>query len=62
MAEEPPTKRAVSLSEGYRRQFTAAFDGLVAELTEEGVKNPEISDGIQHLEEVNSLGTIDEVS
>lgn len=49
---EPAAKRAPSHSESYRGLFQSVFPTLVKELTEEGLKNPEISDGIQHLKEV----------
>ena len=49
---EPAAKRAPSHSESYRGLFQSVFPTLVQELTEGGIKNPEISDGIQHLREV----------
>jgi farnesyl diphosphate synthase len=48
---QPPEKRATR-SEGYRSLFMDVFPQLVEELTDDGVKNPEISVGIQHLKEV----------
>ena len=52
MSEEPPQKRTIR-SEGYRALFMSVFPELVSELTEEGLKNTEISVGIQHLKEVS---------
>ncbi len=52
MSTEPQAKKPSSHSEGYRGLFMAVFHDLVKELTEDGLKNPEISDGIQHLQEV----------
>ena len=49
---EPAAKRAPSHSESYKGLFQSVFPTLVKELTEGGIKNPEISDGIQHLREV----------
>lgn len=40
------------LSDGYKSAFHSKFSELVRELTEDGLKNPEISDGIQHLRDV----------
>ena len=48
----PPT-----YSECYRSKFMAVFDELVQELTEEGLKHPEIAPGIERLEEVSPLQT-----
>ena len=48
---QPPEKRATR-SEGYRSLFMDVFPQLVGELTDDGVKNTEISVGIQHLKEV----------
>ena len=56
MGEEPPQKRPTR-SEGYRSLFMSVFPELVSELTDEGLENPEISVGIQHLKEV-CVGTI----
>ena len=53
----PPAKkqrRAQSHSEGYKGKFKAVFQDLLQELTDGGLKNPEVSDGIQHLQEVSS--------
>ena len=59
MCEEatPPTDAGASpcYSENYRSKFMAIFDELVQELTVEGLKNPEISPGIQRLEEVSEF-------
>ena len=57
MSEEPPQKRATR-SEGYRPLFMSVFPELVSELTGEGLENPEISVGIQHLKEVCTCTTI----
>ena len=54
MSEEPPQKRATR-SEGYHSIFMDVFPELMAELTDEGLKNTEISVGIQHLKAVSSL-------
>lgn len=51
MAREPGG-RAASHCEDHRARFLAAFEGLVKEVTE-GLENPEISDGIRHLEAVS---------
>ena len=48
-----PQPKRPSNSENYRGLFTAVFHDLVKQLTEEGLKNPEIADGIQHLQEVS---------
>ena len=50
----PPSDAGASpsYSEGYRSKFMAVFDKLVQELTAESLKNPDISPGIQRLEEV----------
>lgn len=39
-------------SDGSKDAFHSKFPELVKELTEDGIKNPEISDGIQHLKDV----------
>jgi hypothetical protein len=39
-------------SDGHKTVFHSKFPELVRELTEDGIKNPEISDGIQHLKDV----------
>ncbi len=52
MSAEPQAKKPSSHSESYRGLFMLVFHDLMKELTEEGLKNPEISDGIQHLQEV----------
>lgn len=39
-------------SDGSKDAFHSKFSELVRELTEDGIKNPEISDGIQHLKDV----------
>ena len=39
-------------SDGYKAAFHSKFPELVRELTEDGLKNPEISDGVQHLKDV----------
>lgn len=52
--QTPPAKqRAISHSESYREKFQAVFPELLKELTEDGLKNPEIADGIRHLQEVS---------
>ena len=52
--QTPPAKqRAISHSESYRGKFQAVFQELLKELTEDGLKNPEIADGIRHLQEVS---------
>lgn len=50
----PATKRptAPSHSEKYRGKFMAVFQSLLHELVETDLKNPEVSDGIRHLQEV----------
>ena len=56
----PPAKKrpkAQSHSESYRGKFMAVFQGLLHELVED-VKNPEVSDGIQHLQEVRAENII----
>lgn len=51
--EEPPVKeRPSSYSEGYKSLFMSVFPDLVREQTENGLKDPAISDGIRHLQEV----------
>ena len=42
-------------SDGYKDAFHSKFSELVRELTEDGIKNPEISDGIKHLKDVRKL-------
>lgn len=42
-----------SSSEDYKDAFHRMFPDLVKELTEDGLKNPEISDGVQHLRDVS---------
>ena len=44
--------RSSKPSDGYKAEFHSKFPELVKELTEDGIKNPEISDGIQHLKDV----------
>ena len=54
--EEPGAKKAKlsqSHSENYKPLFKTVFPELVKELTEEGLADPEISDGIQHLQSVS---------
>lgn len=41
-----------SFSEGYKEAFKEIFPELVKELTEDGLNDPEISDGVQHLQRV----------
>lgn len=48
---EPAAKRP-SHSESYKGLFHSVFPGLVKELTEDGLSNPEIADGVKHLKEV----------
>ncbi len=48
---EPAAKRP-SHSESYKGLFHCVFPGLVKELTEDGLSNPEIADGVKHLKEV----------
>ncbi len=47
-----PTAKASSHSESYKALFQSVFPSLVQELTEGGLNNPEISDGVKHLREV----------
>ena len=42
-----------SSAAGYKEAFHSAFPELVRELTEDGLKNEEISDGVQHLKDVS---------
>ena len=50
---EPEAKKAkVSHSESYKPLFKTVFPELVKELTEDGLQDPEISDGVQHLQRV----------
>ena len=42
-----------SSSENYKDAFHRMFPDLVKELTEDGLKDPEISDGVQHLRDVS---------
>ena len=49
------SKKPSSHSEGYCELFKAAFHDLVKELTEDGLKNPEIADGVQHLQDVSMI-------
>ena len=44
---------AKSLSEGYKVLFKGKFQELVQELTEDGLKDSEVSDGIMHLQQVS---------
>ncbi len=46
------TTKAPSYSESYKALFLSVFPSLVQELTEDGLNNPEIADGVQHLKEV----------
>ena len=41
-----------SHSESYKPLFKTVFPDLVKELTDEGLQDPEISDGIRHLQGV----------
>lgn len=50
MSNEPSTKRS---SDEHKVAFHRVFPELVKELTEDGLKDPEISDGIQHLKDVS---------
>lgn len=45
---------AKSFSENYKALFKEKFPELVQELTEDGLKDPEISDGIMHLQKVKA--------
>ena len=52
----PPEKRSrkkAASSESYRKAFTEVFQELRAELTQEDLRDSEISDGIAHLDEVS---------
>ena len=50
---EPVEKKAkLSYSESYKGAFKKVFAELVKDLTEDGVNDPEISDGIRHLQRV----------
>ena len=54
-SEEPNAKKSrvsQSYSESYKPLFKQIFPELVKELTEDGLKDPEVSDGVRHLEEV----------
>lgn len=46
------TAKALSHSESYKALFRSVFPSLVQELTEDGLNNPEILDGVKHLREV----------
>ena len=46
---------ATSYAEDCKILFKKKFPELVRELTEDGLKNPEISGGILHLQEVNNF-------
>jgi len=50
--QTPAKQRPISHSESYREKFQAFFPELLKELTEDGLKNPGIADGIRHLQEV----------
>ena len=39
-------------AEGYREKFLAVFPELVTELTRDGLGNPEIADGVEHMRKV----------
>ena len=55
MSAEPAEKRAKmsgSFSDDYKEAFKKIFPELVKELTEDGLNDPEISDGVQHLQRV----------
>ena len=57
MSEDQATssqQQAISHSESYREKFHKVFPVLVKELTEDGLNNPEIADGIRHLQDVSS--------
>lgn len=55
MSSEPSAKKAkVSHSESYKGLFKTVFPELVKELTEKDLNDPEISDGIRHLQEVKN--------
>ena len=43
---------AKSISESYKAVFKETFPELVRELTESGLKDPEIADGMLHLQKV----------
>ena len=43
-----------SVSEAYRKQFLAAFDSLVKELTEDEIAaSPELEESLEYFEEVS---------
>ncbi len=44
-----------SFSDSYKEAFKNAFPELVKDLTEDGLNDPEISDGIRHLQRVSML-------
>ena len=50
--DPPSVKKPKYHAEGYREKFLALFPELVAELTDEGLGNPEIVDAIQHTKRV----------
>lgn len=49
---EPEAKRIPSHSESYKGLFQSVFPTLVTELTEDGLNDVQISDGIKHLHKV----------
>lgn len=53
MSATPSKQQPISHSESYREKFHKVFPVLVKELTEDGLKNPEIADGIRHLQDVS---------
>ena len=53
MSATPSKQQPISHSENYREKFHKVFPVLVKELTEDGLKNPEIDDGIRHLQDVS---------
>ena len=46
---------AKSISESYKAMFKDKFPDIVRELTESGLQDPEIADGMLHLQKVEWL-------
>ena len=53
--ELPATSKPKYHAEEYREKFLALFPELVAELTDEGLGNPQVVDAMQHLKKVTHV-------
>ena len=53
--EPPAASKPKDHAEEYREKFLALFPELVAELTDEGLANPQVVDAMQHFKKVTHV-------